>query len=294
MQAHASPLRIIALTSLAMIAFAANSVLGRLGLISADIGAGSFALIRLVSGAVVLALIAGPATTLKAGSWVGGATLFIYAAFFSYAYLQLSAGTGALLLFAIVQITMVGAGLISGERFTGLQWTGLIGALAGLGWLLSPGLAAPPLSGAIAMVTAGIGWGLYSLLGRTASFAPTQMTAGNFLRASLIALPLLLPFILWLAPEQSPGHAGVFWAVLSGAITSGLGYVIWYMALKSLSATRAGIAQLTVPALAALGGVLFLSEPLTLRFVLASLIILTGVGLATLTPRTGHTSQKRD
>lgn len=265
-----------------MVAFAANSVLGRLGLVDGGIGAGTFALVRLVSGAITLALIAGPIHALKAGSWAGGATLFIYAGFFSYAYIALPSGTGALLLFAMVQITMLGAGLMAGERFTALQWAGLSIALTALVWLLSPGLEAPPLMGALTMLVAGIGWGLYSLLGRTAQHPPTQSTAGNFARASLIGLIALVPLIAFVRPEPAPAPLGIMLAIVSGAITSGLGYAVWYLALRSLTATRAGIAQLTVPALAALGGIIFLSEPLTLRFALASLAILAGVAIATL------------
>lgn len=283
MSARLTPLKLVSLTAFTMIAFAANSVLGRLGLQGGDIGAGSFALIRLISGALVLALLVTPPRTLGSGSWKGGMALFIYAAFFSYAYLQLTAGTGALILFTVVQITMVGAGLLSGERFTLLQWTGLLSALFALGWLLSPGLEAPPIMGALVMAIAGIGWGIYSLLGRNTGADPTHNTAGNFLRASLIGLACLLPLILFIIPEQRPGLPGVIWAILSGALTSGLGYALWYKALKQLSATRAGIAQLTVPVIAALSGVLFLQEPMTWRFALSSLIILGGVGLATLT-----------
>ncbi|MEL7129154.1 MAG: DMT family transporter, partial [Pseudomonadota bacterium] len=230
--------RILALTALAMVAFAANSVIGRLGLIEGGIGAGSFAAIRLVSGGIVLALLAGPANTVRAGSWTGGIALLSYAAFFSYAYLSLPAGTGALLLFAVVQVTMVGAGILSGERLSAVQWTGLIAAFAGLVWLVSPGLQAPPLLGALAMGVAGIGWGVYSLLGRSGG-DPTANTAGNFVRASLLALVLLPPALL-LAPEPAPHLTGIALAVLSGAVTSGLGYAVWYTALKGLSATQAG------------------------------------------------------
>ncbi|MEM9668977.1 MAG: DMT family transporter [Pseudomonadota bacterium] len=277
-------MHIFALTALAMVAFAANSVLGRLGLVDGGIGPGSFAAIRLVSGALLLCLLAGLGKSISAGTWSGAASLFIYAAFFSYAYLQLDAGMGALILFAIVQITMVGSGLASGERLSGLQWTGFLMAVGGLVWLLSPGLAAPPLAGALAMAVAGIGWGVYSLLGRGSTIDPTARTAGNFARASLIAL-LLLPAALFVAGEPEPATYGVILAILSGAVTSGLGYAIWYTALKGLSATRAGIAQLTVPAIAALGGVLFLGEALTLRFGVSSLIILSGVALATMVPK---------
>lgn len=279
-----SLLKLILLTSLAMVAFAANSVLGRMGLLGGDIGAGSFALIRLISGGLVLAILARPTKALRAGSWRGGLALFVYAAFFSYAYLQLAAGTGALLLFAMVQITMVGAGLVAGERFTTLQWGGLVAAFGALVWLLSPGLEAPPLFGAAAMLVAGIGWGAYSLIGRTSETDPTEATAGNFLRAGMIGVIGLVPLIIWINPEPVPGGRGIGLAIISGAITSGLGYALWYTALKGLSATRAGVAQLTVPAIAALGGILFLQEALTLRLALASVIILAGVGVATLTP----------
>lgn len=279
-----SGLQVFALTALTMIAFAANSVLGRMGLLGGDIGAGSFALIRLISGAVVLALIAGPMRTVKSGTWRGGLALLVYAAFFSYAYLQLDAGTGALLLFAMVQATMVGAGLVGGERFTALQWIGIVTAFGALVWLVSPGLDAPPLMAAGAMMIAGVGWGIYSLIGRTAGATPTLNTAGNFWRASLLALVLLGPILLYIHPEQRPGTNGIIIAAVSGAITSGLGYALWYYTLKSLTAMRAGVSQLTVPAIAAFGGILFLGEDPTLRFVLSSALILAGVGLATLTP----------
>jgi len=280
--ANASPAaRLFGLTALAMIAFAANSVLGRLGLVDAGIGPGSFAAIRLVSGAVLLCLLVGPRGSLASGTWAGALALLVYAAFFSYAYLALDAGMGALILFAVVQISMVGAGLLGGERLTSRQWTGFGVAVAGLLWLLSPGLSAPPLAGSAAMAIAGLGWGVYSLLGRQAGSDPTARTAGNFARASLIGC-LLLPIALMVEGEPEPALYGIALAITSGAITSGLGYAIWYAALPSLSATRAGIAQLTVPVIAALGGVLFLGELLTLRFAVSSVIILGGVAIATM------------
>ena len=178
---------------------------------------------------------------------------------------------------------MVGAGLLAGERFSPLQWAGILAAFGALVWLCSPGISAPPLIPAIAMMIAGIGWGAYSLIGRGAATTPTLNTAGNFWRASLIGTVLLAPILLWGRPEVSSGSTGVLIAVISGAITSGLGYALWYQALKSLSAMRAGAAQLTVPAIAALGGILFLEEQITQRFILSSLLILIGVGIATLT-----------
>ncbi|MEL7110310.1 MAG: DMT family transporter [Pseudomonadota bacterium] len=277
-----SALRLTLITGLAMVAFAANSVLGRMGLVETDIGAGSFAIVRLLSGALTLTAICLIQSKRIAGSLTGGASLLIYAGFFSYAYIALGAGMGAIILFAMVQITMLGLGLMKGEMLSRLQWGGFAIAVGALLWLVSPSLDAPPLWAAGAMALAGIGWGAYSLIGRGVS-DPTAATTGNFIWATLLALPLFM-LSIWLRPEPSPPMDGVFLAILSGAITSGLGYVIWYQALKDLTATRAGIAQLTVPAIAAIGGVLFLAEPITWRFALSTLAILGGVALAVLTP----------
>ncbi|MEO1323071.1 MAG: DMT family transporter [Pseudomonadota bacterium] len=274
--------RLILITNLAMVAFAANSVLGRMGLVETDIGAGSFAIVRLLSGALTLTAICLIQSKRIAGSLTGGASLLIYAGFFSYAYIALGAGMGAIILFAMVQITMLGWGLMKGETLSDLQWGGFAIAVGALIWLVSPSLDAPPLWAAAAMALAGIGWGAYSLIGRGVS-DPTAATTGNFIWATLLALPIFM-LSIWLCPEPSPPVDGVFLAILSGAITSGLGYVIWYQALKDLTATRAGIAQLTVPAIAAIGGVLFLAEPITWRFALSTLAILGGVALAVLTP----------
>lgn len=268
-----------------MIAFAANSVLGRLGLIGTNIGAGSFALIRLISGAALLVLICTVQRKPVTGTWVGGGALLAYAAFFSYAYVALSAGMGAIILFAMVQITMLGWGLTRGERLSRRQWAGFLIAIIALVWLVSPSVEAPPLLAAAAMAIAGIGWGAYSLHGRGVA-DPTAATTGNFVRASLLALPALTAAI-WVTSEPMPPLNGVLIAVLSGAITSGLGYVIWYQVVKQLSASRAGIAQLSVPAIAAIGGVLFLDEPVSLRFALSTMAILGGVGLAVLTRAPG-------
>ena len=274
-------LRIITLTVLAMIAFAANSVFGRLALIEGEIGAGSFAIIRLVSGAAILMAILAVQRSPLLGTWAAALALLVYAGFFSYAYIALPAGTGAIILFAIVQVTMIGWGIFKGERPGLWQWVGLMVASVALVWLVSPGVEAPSVIASLSMVMAGIGWGIYSLLGRVAG-NPTGMTAGNFVRASVLAC-LIAPILLFGAPEPVPSASGVGLAILSGAVTSGLGYVIWYAALKELSATRASIAQLSVPAIAALGGVLFLTEPITLRFALATALILSGVAFATLT-----------
>lgn len=272
-----SAFRLFALTCLAMVAFAANSVLGREGLLGGDIDAGSFALIRLVSGAMLLLLIAAPKRAWKNSDWRSGSALFVYAAFFAYAYIAIGAGTGALILFAIVQIVMTGAGWLRGERLSPLQWGGLALALGALGWWLLPSAEAPSPLGAASMMIAGIGWGAYSLFG-LGQTDPVGRTAGNFLRATLLALPTLSIAILSFGGFEI-GWRGAALAVASGAITSGLGYVIWYAALRGLTATRAGVAQLTVPVIAALGGIL-IGEPLTVRFSIAAALILTGVALA--------------
>jgi len=286
-----SSLHIFSLTLIALIAFAANSVLARLGLTLGDIGPWSFSLIRILSGAFILALLVmrqktdAPRNVWQNGSWRGAATLLIYASFFSYAYLTLPTGTGALILFAMVQITMLGAAFIYGERLTAVQIFGSILAMGGLIYLLTPSIEAPSPVGALMMAIAGIGWGLYSLLGRNKAHKnPTAQTAGNFLRAAVIAL-LVSPFLLFLFSENLPAAKGIGFAILSGALTSGLGYAIWYAALKSLPASRAAIAQLSVPPLAALGGILFLDEAITPRFILATLIIFAGIILATLLPQ---------
>lgn len=282
MTSPTSPFRLLGLTTLAMIAFAANSVLARLALTDASIGPWEFTAIRFISGAMILALIAKP-VTYKAGSWGSAAALLLYGALFSYAYIGLEAGTGALILFAAVQITMIGGGLLAGERLSALQWGGTTLAIAGLIYLLAPGISAPPLLAALMMMVAGIGWGLYSLRGRKAG-DPTAQTAGNFMRVGIICL-LASPLVFMLLPKTDITRMGIIWALTSGIITSGLGYVIWYMALKDLTATRAGIAQLTVPVIAALGGMIFINEPLTWQFLVTALVILGGVGVATMTRR---------
>ncbi|MEM9571445.1 MAG: DMT family transporter [Pseudomonadota bacterium] len=286
-----SGLRLFLITSLTMVAFAANSVLGRLGLIETDIGAGSFAVIRLISGAIMLIGICAVQSKRISGSFSGGVSLLIYAACFSYAYIALPAGMGAIILFAMVQITMLGWGLAQGETLSGLQWAGFAAAVAALIWLVSPSLEAPPMWAAFAMAVAGIGWGAYSLLGRGES-NPTSMTTGNFIWASGMAVPVF-GISLLVQSEPVPPVDGILLAIASGAITSGLGYVIWYQALKSLTATRAGIAQLSVPAIAAIGGVVFLAEPITVRFALASSAILGGVAIAVLTPSPGSRKAER-
>ena len=273
--------RTASLTLAAMVAFAANSLLCRAALGGGLADAASFTSMRLVGGALVLV----PLTRLRGGSEVGGgswtsaAALFAYALGFSLAYLSIPAGTGALLLFGAVQLTMLASALVAGERPAAREWLGLVLSLVGLVALTRPGLAQPNPVGAGLMLVAGMAWGVYSLRGRSAA-DPTAATAGNFARAVPLAL---LPAAVALAlGEVSLSRVGLLWAVLSGAVTSGLGYVMWYAVVRELTATRAAIVQLAVPVLAAGGGVALLDEPVTPRLVVASAAILGGVALATL------------
>ncbi len=271
-----SMLRVLLLAALAMLAFAGNSLLCRLALKSSSIDAASFTSVRLLSGAVVLALIVRlrSGAFSQSGDWPSAWALFVYAAGFSAAYLQLNTATGALLLFGAVQLTMIAVGLWRGERLQALQWTGLAGACVGLVEMLLPGLASPPWRGSLLMVCAGVAWGVYSLRGRGKGDA-TAVTAGNFWRAALLAL--LLSLVTLGSAHVEP--IGLLYAVASGALASGLGYSIWYTALRGLSPTTAASIQLTVPALAALGAVAFLGEPVTLRLSVTSVVILGGVAL---------------
>jgi len=276
------PVRVAFLVSLAMLAFAGNSLLCRVALRDTAIDAASFTSIRLVSGALMLAalVLARGARPLAAGSWVGGAALFGYAAAFSFAYRELSAATGALLLFGSVQTAMIAWGVARGERPRPLQIAGLALAIGGLVYLLLPGLSAPPAKGAAFMIAAGISWAVYTLAGRGAG-DPGHTTAGNFLRA----VPLAAVLSLAAASQARLDGTGVAYAVASGAITSGLGYVLWYAVLPSFSATGAAAIQLSVPAIAAVGGVLLLGEPLSSRIVIATLAILGGIALTILRRR---------
>jgi drug/metabolite transporter (DMT)-like permease len=271
--------RIIALTSLAMLAFAGNSLLCRLALKHTGIDAASFTTIRLLSGAVMLWLVVRirRGTLAGGGNWPSACALFVYAAGFSFAYLSLPAATGALLLFGAVQATMIGHGIWTGERLLKLQLVGLMLAFAGLLGLLLPGLTAPPLSGSLLMLGAGGAWGVYSLRGKGAG-DPTRVTAGNFLRAVPIAAALSAVMV----DGTSLDKAGFWYAVSSGALASGIGYAIWYTALPAMKSTSAATVQLSVPVIAALGGIVFLGEPITPRLVLASTAILGGITLVIL------------
>jgi drug/metabolite transporter (DMT)-like permease len=274
------PRRLVALTALAMLAFATNSLLCRLALQQSSIDPASFGSVRLASGAFVLALIvrarAQPAAPARA-DWIAASMLWLYVAAFSFAYVTLPAGTGALILFGAVQLTMFAVWLARGERFAVLAWGGFALASTGLVLLVAPGLSAPSPVGAALMAAAGLAWGVYSLRGRDAG-EPVAATAGNFVRATPLALVMSAATIssLHLTP------AGIAWAVLSGALTSGLGYVLWYAALPRLGALRAATVQLSVPPIAALAGVALLGEAMTWRLSLASAAILGGIALVLL------------
>lgn len=278
-----SSLRIVGLTTVTMIAFAGNSILGRFALDKTVIDAASFTIIRLLAGAIALAIIARLFRHDKPGkgNWWSALALFAYAACFSFAYIKLAAATGALLLFAAVQTTMIGYSIWAGERLRWLQIIGLTIALGGLTFMLLPGLSAPPIVGASLMLASGVAWGVYSLLGKRAGGDPIRITAGNFLRAVAFALVLIL-----VMNQQTKWDAiGVGYAIASGAIASGIGYAIWYTVLPELKSTHAATIQLSVPVIAAIGGVLFLHESIDMRLVIASIAILGGIGLVVIEKR---------
>jgi len=272
-------MRTILLTTLAMIAFASNSLLNRFALGQEAIDPVSYTTIRITSGAVMLFIIASlqrkkDQATLR-GSWISAAFLFLYAITFSFAYLSLTTGTGALILFGSVQVTMIIVALQSGERPHVLEWIGLFLALGGLVYLVFPGLTAPSPIGSALMAVAGISWGFYTIRGRGAQ-NPLAITAGNFVYAvSMVLIMLLISF-----KNISITSSGVMYAVLSGALASGVGYVIWYAALRGLTTTRAATVQLSVPVIAAWSGVVLLAENLSTRLVVAGVLILGGIALA--------------
>lgn len=278
---HAASLT--ALTSLALTAFAANSLLNRAALATGEIDPGAFTIIRVVSGAAMLAALVlasqGDAKLWRAGSLGSAAALLGYAVCFSYAYVTLEAGIGALLLFAAVQLTMLTAGVAGGERPSIARWAGIAIAFAGFVWLVSPGTTAPEPIGAALMLVAGIAWGIYSLRGRgggASAVSPLRATGGNFLLAAPASLALLA-LVDWTVPMTA---AGVGLAVASGAIASGLGYAVWYTALRHLEATVAAVSQLLVPLIALAASVAFMGEIMTLRAGIACALILGGVALA--------------
>ncbi|PKO59300.1 MAG: EamA family transporter [Betaproteobacteria bacterium HGW-Betaproteobacteria-18] len=277
-------IRLTVLTLITMLCFAGNSVFCRLALRQTSIDAASFTSVRLISGALVLALLVlGRQRFWRAGTerpaglggnWISALTLFVYASTLSFSYADMSTGIGALLLFGAVQVTMILTGLWRGERLNAQQTAGLVMALAGVVAILSPKLDAPPLASALLMLTSGVAWGVYSLRGRGVA-DPTGHTAGNFLRAALLSMLLSA---LFLAHQHLDGQ-GVLYAVMSGAITSGLGYAIWYAVLPQLTRTRAAAVQLSVPVLASLAGALFVNEPITLGLMLTLTAVLGGIAL---------------
>ena len=281
--------RVVLLTMLAMIAFAANSLLCRLALAHTAIDAASFTLLRIGAGALALWLI----VRLRgeriggAGNWPSALALFVYAAGFSFAYVTLPAAAGTLLLFGAVQTTMIGVGLWRGERLRAVQLAGLALACAGLVGLLLPGLSAPAPGASLLMVAAGVAWGVYSLRAKGAA-NPLWITTGNFIRA--LPLAVVLAALGMLAHvHASIDRAGAIYAILSGALASGAGYAVWYTALRGLRTTSAATVQLSVPVIAALGGALFLGEAITPRLVMASVAILGGIAFVTLFARPART-----
>jgi drug/metabolite transporter (DMT)-like permease len=275
-----SPLATAALTSAAMVAFAANSLLCRAALGGGHADAASFTVLRLLGGAATLGLLvrirraSGPPARF---AWGSAVVLFAYAAGFSLAYTRIQAGVGALLLFAAVQLTMIGSGLAGGERPRPLEWTGLALSVAGLVLLTRPGLARPDPLGAGLMLVAGVAWGLYSLRGRGHGDA-VAVNAASFARALPLSLAAGTAAALLGSIRLSP--AGAWLALSSGAVASGLGYAVWYAALRGLTATRAAIVQLAAPPLAAGGAVVFLGESFSSRLLIASVLILGGIALA--------------
>lgn len=265
-------------TALAMLAFAGNSILCRLALKTTAIDPASFTSVRMISAAATLTVILQVKGNkpLAAGSWKSAAALFAYAAGFSLAYMNLTAATGALLLFGAVQLSMISISLWRGEKMSLPQLAGFALALVGLVVLVFPGLAAPPITSSALMMGAGIAWGVYSLRGRGVG-DPTMVTAGNFIRT----IPMTVAFSLIAFSQFSADKLGLVYAVLSGAVTSGLGYAIWYHALPKLKAMEAAIVQLSVPIIAAFGGIVLLGESLTLRLLLAAIAVLGGILLVT-------------
>lgn len=275
-------------TTLALIAFAANSVLCRLALSRGVIDPASFSAVRLLAGAGTLAVVvraSAPSRAPVTPSWASAALLFLYAVPFSFAYTSLSAGTGALLLFGAVQATMILASLRRSERPRAAQWLGLASAFGGLTYLVLPGVTAPSPRGAALMLLAGVAWGLYTLRGRGVS-NPLGQTASNFART----VPMILAITLVGYGGLHLQLEGVLLALLSGALASGLGYVLWYQALAGLSKIAASIVQLAVPILAAAGGIAILGEQVTLRLLLASLFVLGGISLVLVTRPGGLTT----
>ncbi|RVU85810.1 DMT family transporter [Leucothrix sargassi] len=294
MSAQNTPIaKTITLTTLALIAFAANSILCRLALGNESIDAAGFTIIRLLAGAITLMVIlqlqsfmAAKAQAQQAGSvqppatkgsWFSALMLFIYAALFSFAYVSMDTGTGALVLFGAVQLTMIVVSLLRGEKLLLVEWIGMIVAFVGFVYLVLPQLGTPSLIGFIMMSVSGIAWGFYTLAGR-GSTNPLSDTSYNFLRT----IPMVSLMLVVSIQQLSLSPEGVIWAVLSGSLASGVGYSIWYSALRGLSSTQAAVVQLLVPVIAAIGGLIFMSEAITLRLFISGVMILGGIALVVL------------
>src|SRR5688572_15539051 len=272
-------MKLIFYTAFALTAFAFNSILCRMALGKDEIDAASFTTVRLAAGAVTLALISASVgktqSVFRSGHWVSAFFLFAYAICFSFAYLGLTTGTGALILFGSVQLTMVAAAFATGERPRALELAGLVIAFSGLVYLVFPGLTAPPLVSSALMAAAGAAWGFYTLRGR-GSKDPLAETTGNFVRSLPIVALAAIPFVGGL----NLSTRGIVLAVLSGALASGIGYSVWYAALKYHTATRAAVLQLAVPVITAVGGIILLSEAANRRLVAAAVLVLGGITLA--------------
>ncbi len=268
--------RIVLLTGLALVAFAANSVLCRLALGEKAIDASSFTIIRLLSGAIVLLILFkiknNELSSNSRGSWYSGIMLFLYAITFSFAYITLDTGTGALILFGSVQITMIALSLLSGNRLHFTEWLGVIIAFAGFLYLIMPGVTAPSTTGFLLMTVAGVAWGIYTINGK-GSKNPLSDTTFNFLRT----VPFIIIMLLVVLKDVNFTSKGILLAIISGGVTSGIGYTIWYMALKGLTSTQAAVVQLLVPVIAAFGGVIFIFEKITFRLTISSTMILGGI-----------------
>jgi drug/metabolite transporter (DMT)-like permease len=271
-------LKVFFYTAFALTAFAFNSILCRMALGRDEIDATSFTAIRLLSGAVTLSILflisKKKVAITKGGNWRSAFFLFAYAICFSFAYLGLTTATGALILFGCVQMTMIGVSISKGERPSRLEWLGLVVALAGLVYLVFPGLTSPPLINAALMAAAGVSWGIYTLRGKR-SEDPLADTTGNFVRSVPMIALAALPFV----SQIHLSNRGIILAILSGSVASGIGYTVWYAALKFHTSTRAAVLQLAVPVIAAAGGILFLSESADLRLGIAAALILGGIGL---------------
>jgi drug/metabolite transporter (DMT)-like permease len=278
-------IKIIAYTAFALVAFAFNSILCRMALRTGEGDAAGFTAVRLASGAVALIVISFFSGKSKGknsmeGTWVSAFFLFAYAICFSFAYIGLTAAVGALILFSAVQFTMIAVTLFRGERLGVLEWIGLLVALGGLVYLQLPGLSSPPLFPSLLMASAGIAWGFYTLRGKGSS-DPLRDTTGNFVRAIPMVVLAAIPFF----SQIKLSSRGIVLAILSGAIASGVGYTVWYLALKHHTSTRAAVLQLAVPVIAAFGGVMLLSEVMTDRLLIASALILGGIAMTIISRR---------